>query len=190
MRAGDHARVEGALLAHDRIHHTALDRRPDLLVVGHSEIRKRVTGERQAATQRDLADEQRRPRIIVACRDRGERCQPRHIVGFIGDVGPQAGHHVALVDGVKNLEHVRHFQRPSLGRRRTQIAQRHVVEMQRRARQLTVIGGRVAGRRLVIGASVLGAAERLRGAALPIIRARQCDRVDDAVGDAGEMRKG
>ena len=40
-----------------------------------------------------------------------------------------------------------------------------------------------------MGARLLSAAQRFGGAALPIKRARERDRIGDALGDAGEMRE-
>ena len=70
-----------------------------------------------------------------------------------------------------------------------QIAKSDGVDAEPRAGKLAVICGRITRRRFVMGARLLSAAERFSGAALPIIGASQSDRVGDAFGDAGKMRK-
>ncbi len=76
-----------------------------------------------------------------------------------------------------------------LGGSARQRAQRDFVEAEPGARELAVIGGRIARRLFVERARILLASQRFGGAALPIERARQRDRIGDAVGNPGEMRE-
>ena len=121
--------------------------------------------------------------------DLGERRQRRRIVRLVGQVRRHGSDDVARVDGIEHLEHARDFEAMKIRRRRRQWAQRDLVEIEPRPRQLAVIGGRKPRRAVVIGARVVVVPGRLRGAALPIERTRQRNRIGDAFGDAGEMRK-
>ena len=181
--------IESAFLAHDRIDDTRLDRGSDLLVARHAEVGKRVAFERKAAAEHGLADEQRRARVVVANGDVGKRRQRTGIGRLAAEIGRHGGDEIALVDGVENLERTGDFQRAVLGRRARQRARRDFVEAQPGARQLAVIGGRIMRRRFVEGARILLSPQRFGGAALPVKRARQRDRIGDAVGNPGEMRK-
>ena len=76
-----------------------------------------------------------------------------------------------------------------LGGRLRQRAQRDFIKAELGARELTIIGGRIVGRLAIERPRVLLATQRFGGAALPIERARQRNRVGHALGDPGEMRQ-
>src|SRR5579883_3460535 len=65
--------------------------------------------------------------------------------------------------------------------------ERHVLIAQARARQLSVVGGAMPGCRLIIGARLVVAAQRLGGAPLPITRAGQRGRTDASLAHLGEV---
>ncbi len=88
---------------------------------------------------------------------------------LVAEIGSHGGDKIAVVDGVEDLKDAREFKHPVVGGGGRQLAQRDFVEAELRPRQLPVIGGRIMRGRFEERARVLFAAQRLRGAGLPIV---------------------
>src|SRR5262249_17334992 len=96
------ARIEGAFLANDRINHAGLDLGPDLLIFGHAKIRKCVTLERQATTERRLADQKGCPGVMMARGNPGKAYECGGVGGLRAEVGRHGGNQIPLLASVKN----------------------------------------------------------------------------------------
>ena len=143
--------------------------------------------ERQAVTERGLADEQRGACIVVTGCDFSERRERGRVGRLVGELGSHDGCEIAFVERVKQLEGARDFEAMIFRGHFRRTAERHHIDAEACARKLAVIGGRELRGSVIKAARILRAAQRLGGAALPVIAARQRDRVDDAFADPGEM---
>src|SRR5262245_52521434 len=169
--AGDGPWVERALLAGDGVDHRRLDGRPDRAVLGNADGRKSVMIERQAAPERRLAEQHHGARVVMAGRDFRDRRKARGVVrGPLAEIGQRPSDQVTLVDGIKELDcaHDGVSCSASIGRGLRRRAQDQILVAEPGPRDLPVIGGGVARRRLVMRARLVSAAERLRRAALPV----------------------
>ena len=122
--------------------------------------------ERKSAPERRPTEQHHGARVFVTGGDFADRCERRLVRGPFAKVGDALGNEVALANGVQDLDraHDIHLGLGGVGRR----PYHNVLEPEPRPCELAVVGGRVASRRLVMRASVVGVAERLCRAALPI----------------------
>src|SRR5215510_12841455 len=190
-RAGNGLRVEGALLASDGEDHGALDRRANGAILGNADGRKGIVIERKPAPERGLAEQQHGARILVAGGDFADRGKGDGVDRPFAEIGQRACDQVPFVDGVEKLDRAHDFEpcdriapiRRGLG----QGTHDDVLVPESCARELTVVGGGIARRRLVMRARFVPSPQRFRRAPLPIARARERDRVAVALSDLGEV---
>src|SRR5215475_9239246 len=190
-RAGYGLRVEGALLASDGINHGQLDRRADGTILGNADVRKGIVIERKPASERCLAEQHHGARILVAGGDVAD-CGERHGVDrAFAEIGQRARDQIPLVDGVEKLDCAHDFEPREriapIRRRLGRGANDDVLVTEPGARELPVVGGGIARRRLVMRARLVPSPQRFRRAPLPIACARKRDRVAVAMTDLGEV---
>src|SRR5262249_21318994 len=175
------ARIEAALLTGDGIDDPPLNLRPDRAIIRDPEGRECEVLEWKPAPERCLTEQHYGACVFVTGGNFADRCEHRHIRGPFSKLGEAAGDEVVLANGVEDLNraHDVHSGRGGVGRR----PYHNILEPEPRPCELAVIGGRVASRRLVMRTSVVGLAERLRRAALPIGGACAGDRVAGAWSD-------
>ncbi len=154
-------------------------------------VGKRVMVERQPAAERGFSDLQHRAGVVAAAGEFAERFEQGHIGALFAEIGGKIEHDVAFADLVEHVGGAHAFvrgRRIGGGENGRGRAQFDLVAAEPGARELAVIGGRVACGRFIARAHRIRLAEGFGGAAAPVVRPRQHDRIGRAVVDAGEMR--
>ena len=185
------ALVERAFGARHRINHAVLDFGGELTVRRNPDGGKGVMVERQSAAERGLSDLQHRAGVVAAAGQLAERFEQGHIRALFAEIGGKIEHDIALADLVEHFGGAHAFVRGrsiggrEIGRGRAQF---DLVTAELGARQLAVIGGRVAGGRFIARTHRIRLAKGFGRASAPVVRPRQHDRIGRAVVDMGEMR--
>ncbi len=183
-------RIEAALLADDGIEHRVVDAGPDRRIARHADGRECVIVERQAACERGLAELQHAARILALLGELAQRGEGADVVGGIANARHQRNDQAALVERVEDLERAHQLEPlrlAALVRRRRWRRECQLVEAEPHPRQLPVIGGRKARRRLELGARLERPVGGFRRAGEPVVGARERRRMVADVLDAREI---
>ena len=146
--------------------------------------------ERQSAAERGLSDLQHRAGVVAAAGELAERFEQGNVGAVFAEIGGKIQHDIALADLVEHIGGAHAFVGDrgigggENGRGRAQF---DLVAAEPGARELAVIGGRVAGSRFIARTHRIRLAKGFGGASAPVVRPRQHGRIDLSLIDAGEM---
>ncbi len=146
------------------------------------------------ARERKLADQKHAAGVFVLRGQFRHQHQRGDVVRLVAVVGHHRPGEIAGFDRVEKLGRANDVGLGRLGAvragQRREGVERELTEARLGARDLAVIGGRIARRLLVVASRLLGPVQRFRGAAAPVGAARQRDRVLVAFGNLQEVRIG
>ena len=146
------------------------------------------------ACERKLADQKHAAGVFVLRGQFRHQHQRGDVVRLVAVVGHHRPGEIAGFDRVEKLGRANDIGLGRLGAvcagQRREGVEREFTEARFGARDLAVIGGRIARRLLVVASRLLGPVQRFRGAAAPVGAARQRDRVLVAFGNLQEVRIG
>ena len=146
----------------------------------HPDRREGVKIQRHAAGERRLPDLQHGARIVPARGQLAKRNQRRDVDSLLREIGHEIPDDVALAKLIEHVSGAHEFlrQRGTIARIGLQRGpQLDSVKAEPGARKLSVIGRAIAGGSFIVGAHLLLIAGGLGGAASPVVRPCEHDRI-------------